>query len=141
MALLEKELEVKESTLPGSGQGLFTKIFIAKGTRIIEYTGRITTWKEVKNDWSNVYLYTVNSRHVIDARYRKKSLARYANDARGLSRIKGVTNNAEFLNEGLHAFVIAKKDIQPGDEIFVDYGKEYWDVIRNNNRLDKKNNK
>src|SRR4028119_233345 len=116
MALLEKELEVKPSTIPGSGQGLFTKIFIEKGTRIIEYKGKVTTWKEVKDDWDNVYLYTINPRHVIDARNQKRSLARYVNDAKGITRVKGITNNAEFYNEGLKAFVIATKNIQPGEE-------------------------
>ncbi|HVG17393.1 MAG TPA: SET domain-containing protein-lysine N-methyltransferase, partial [Chitinophagaceae bacterium] len=65
MALLEKQLVVKRSTIPGSGKGLFTKKLIPKGTRIIEYKGRITTWKEVKNDHTNAYIYTVNNNHVI----------------------------------------------------------------------------
>jgi len=136
MALLEKELEVKESTIPGSGLGLFTKVFIEKGTRIIEYKGRITTWKEVKDDWENVYLYTINPKHVIDARYQKKSLARYTNDAKGITRVKGINNNAEFFNEGLRAFIIATKNIQPGEEILVNYGKPYWDTVRQNKKID-----
>ena len=138
MALLEKELEVKPSTIPGSGQGLFTKIFIEKGTRIIEYKGKVTTWKEVKDDWDNVYLYTINPRHVIDARNQKRSLARYVNDAKGITRVKGITNNAEFYNEGLKAFVIATKNIQPGEEILVNYGKPYWDTVRKNQKIDAK---
>jgi len=139
MALLEKELEIRPSNIPGSGQGLYTKTFIPKGTRIIEYTGKITTWKEVKDDFTNVYLYTIKPSHVIDARKRKKSLARYANDAKGLTRIKGLSNNAEFLNEGLKAFIIATKNINPGEEILVNYGKAYWDTVRENNKIDRQN--
>lgn len=139
MALLEKELEVKHSTIPGSGKGLFTKIFIPKGTRIIEYTGKITTWKEVKDDWSNVYLYTIDPKHVIDARNNKKSLARYANDAKGLTRIKGMSNNAEFENDGLRAFLVATKNIEAGEEILVSYGKPYWDTVRENKKIDEQN--
>ncbi|MBK8291257.1 MAG: SET domain-containing protein [Flammeovirgaceae bacterium] len=48
MALLEKKLIVKKSTLPGAGKGLFTKVSIPKGTRIVEYKGKIVTWKEVE---------------------------------------------------------------------------------------------
>lgn len=139
MALLEKELEVKPSNIPGSGQGLFTKTFIPKGTHIIEYKGRITTWKEVKDNWSNVYLYTINHRHVIDSRNHKKSLARYTNDAKGLTRIKGLSNNAEFVNDGLRAFVVAAKNIEAGEEILVSYGKPYWDTVRQNQILDEEN--
>jgi SET domain-containing protein len=139
MALLEKELEIKLSTIPGSGQGLFTKTFIPKGTHIVEYKGRITTWKEVKDDYSNVYLYTIKPSHVIDARKTKKSLARYLNDAKGLVKIKGKTNNAEFVNDGLRAFVVATKNIEAGEEILVDYGKAYWDVVRQNQKIDNGN--
>lgn len=137
MALLEKQLEVKESTIPGSGKGLFTKTFIPKGTRIVEYKGRITVWKEVKNDSDNGYIYTINNNHVIDARKHLKALARYANDARGLVRVKGITNNCTYVNDGLKAYIESVKDIPAGAEIFVDYGKEYWDVVRENLKLDK----
>jgi hypothetical protein len=41
MVLLEDQLIVKKSSLPGSGKGLFTKKLIPKGTRIVEYKGRI----------------------------------------------------------------------------------------------------
>jgi hypothetical protein len=99
MALLEKQLEVKESTIPNSGKGLFTTAFIPKGTRIVEYKGRITTWKEVKNDSGNGYIYTINNNHVIDAQKTLKALARYANDARGLIRIKGITKTSLMMRE------------------------------------------
>ena len=138
MALLEKHLEVKESNIPGAGKGLFTKTFIAKGTRITEYKGRIRTWKEVEYDDSNYYIFYVNEDHVIDAARNKKSLARYINDARGLQKIKGLNNNAEFVVDGLKVFVVAIKDIQPGSELFLGYGKEYWDVIRTNLEAEKK---
>jgi uncharacterized protein len=137
MALLEKHLVVKESTIPDSGKGLFTKVFIPKGTRIVEYKGRITIWKEVKNDSSNGYIYTINNNHVIDARPTPKALARYANDARGLVRIKGITNNSTYVNDGLKAYIESVKDIPAGAEIFVDYGKDYWDVMRENLKIDK----
>src|SRR3954469_10704106 len=105
MALLEKHLAVKKSTIPDSGKGLFTKIFIPKGTRIVEYKGRITTWKEMKDAWENGYIYTINNNHVIDALPYKSALARYANDASGIVRIKGLTNNCVYVNDGLKAYI------------------------------------
>lgn len=135
MALLEKELVIKESQIPGSGKGLFTNVAITKGTRIVEYKGRIKTWKEVKDDYDNFYIFFVNKNHIIDANGYKKSFARYLNDAQGLKRIKGLVNNTEFLRDGLKVYITAKKNIQAGEELFVSYGKEYWDVIRNNLKL------
>jgi SET domain-containing protein len=132
MALLEKELEVKKSTLPGAGLGLFAKSNISKGSRIVEYKGRRTTWKEVENDYKNGYIYTIDPQHVIDAKTYRKALARYANDAQGMVRKNGIKNNARYVVDGLKVYIEAVKDVSAGSEIFVSYGKEYWDVMRKN---------
>ena len=134
MALLENQLVVKASTLPGSGKGLFTRKFIPRGTRIVEYKGRMTTWNEVKNDADNGYIYTIDNQHVIDAQNSVKTFGRYANDARGLVKIKGVTNNSTYVNDGNKVFIESIKDIPAGGEILVSYGKDYWDVIRQNKK-------
>jgi SET domain-containing protein len=141
MALLEKHLVVKKSKIPNAGKGLYTKVFIPKGTRIVEYKGRITTWKEMKDAWENGYIYTINNKHVIDARRTLSALARYANDALGIIRIKGYNNNCTYVNDGLHAYIESVKDIPAGSEILVDYGRDYWKVMRANIRLDEKKKK
>lgn len=132
MPLLEKQLKVKESTIPGAGKGLFTTEFIPKGTRIVEYKGAIRTWKEVQHNDTNYYIFYVTRNHIIDANGYKKSPARYINDAEGLKKIKGLKNNTEFVKDGKRVFVDAIRDIPAGGEIFVSYGKEYWQVIRKN---------
>lgn len=137
MAFLEKELLVKPSTLPGAGQGLFTRSEIPAGTRIVEYKGKVTTWKEVKHDVDNGYLYVINDNHVIDAGKAKKALARYANDAKGLVRIKGISNNCKYVNDEGKVYIESVKSIPAGSEILVGYGKEYWDVVRHNIRVEK----
>ncbi len=139
MALLEKQIQVKESSIPNSGKGLFTKLDIPKGTRIIEYKGRITSWKEADIDEGrNAYLFRVKSYHTIDARPTLKNLARYANDAKGFQKIKGLRNNCVYVIDGLQVFIESVKDIAAGEEIFVDYGKEYWDVMLKNKKIDEK---
>jgi len=142
MAFLEKQLYVKKSTLPNAGKGLFTKKFIPKGTRIVEYKGKTRTWKEVQADKDeSPYIYYVKRNFVIDALNDKKALARYANDARGLQRVKNLSNNAEYAEDGVRVFIEAAKDIPAGGEIFVGYGPEYWQVIRHNIRIDEKERK
>lgn len=138
MALLEKNLYVKKSGIPGAGKGLFTKEFISKGTRIVEYKGKRTVWKEVKDDdGKNGYLFYINRNNVIDALPATKTLARYANDARGMVRIKGVLNNSDYIIDGNKVFIEATKDIPAKTEILVDYGREYWQVIRHNIKVDR----
>jgi uncharacterized protein len=134
----ESQLRIKASTLPGAGKGLFTKVFIPKGTLIAEYRGTITTWKEVDHtEGENGYIYYVKRNYVIDARPHADAFARYANDARGLIRVKGITNNAEYTEKGLQVFIVATKDIPANAEIFVAYGKEYWEAIRYNQKIER----
>jgi len=136
MALLEKHLLIKKSRIPGAGKGLFTKQFIAKGTRIVEYKGKITTWKNVLQGKNfNAYVYYINRNYVIDAMRRKTALARYANDANGLSKNHTFRNNAKYVIDGKRVFIEAKKDIEAGEEILVSYGNEYWNVVAEQRNL------
>jgi SET domain-containing protein len=137
MALLEKQLVVKKSTIPGAGKGLFTKKPIPKGTRIVEYRGKISTWKDVNHDdGNNGYIYYVNRNFVLDAHLDKTAIARYANDARGIGRVKGIVNNSQYVTEGNRVFIEAAKDIPANGEILVSYGPEYWAVIKHNRKID-----
>jgi SET domain-containing protein len=141
MALFDKHLFVKKSTLPNAGKGLFTRIFIPKGAKITEYKGEVLTWKEVEKmaDYRNGYVFYFNKNYVIDAWKTKKGVAHFANDARGITRVAGVRNNAEYDTEKKRCYIVATRDIPAGSEIFVSYGAEYWQVIRYNIRLDEKN--
>jgi hypothetical protein len=133
MPLLEKHLVIKRSTLKGAGKGLFTTKDIPRGTKIVEYKGKITTWKEVDDRKGlNAYIYYVTRDHVIDARTTREALARYANDAKGLLRIDGITNNCTYIIEGVKVYIKAMRNIPAGSELFVGYGKEYWDIIKEN---------
>jgi SET domain-containing protein len=137
MALYELFLETKTSQIPNAGLGLFTTVAIKKGDRIIEYTGKITTWAEADHmNGDNPFIFYVNENHVIDASKTRKSLAKYANDAKGLTKVKGLTNNAEFEEDGLKVYIIATKNIKPNQEIFVDYGPDYWKTVKENMKID-----
>lgn len=130
MALL-----VKTSLLPKAGKGLFTDKPIKKGKKIIEYKGEIIDWKEyekrVKDD-KDGYLFFINKKRCIDAFSTPEFKARYANDAEGLSRVKGLKNNSSYEIFGDQCYIVSERDIEAGEEIFVSYSKEYWDCIRYN---------
>jgi hypothetical protein len=101
----------------------------------------MTTWKDVDIDEGrNGYIYYINRNHVIDARPYVKTLGRYANDAQGLSKVKGLTNNSRYMADmnTLRVYIEAVKDIPAGGEILVQYGKEYWDVIKQNLKIDER---
>src|SRR5690606_37349467 len=56
---------------------------------------------------------------------------------RGLVKVKGIVNNSDYVVDGLKAYIESTKDIPAGGEILVDYGKDYWKVIRENIKLRK----
>jgi SET domain-containing protein len=94
-----------------------------------------------QDEQESPYIYYVKRNFVIDALNDKKAMARYANDARGLQRVKDINNNCEYVEDGVRVFIEAAKDIPAGGEIFVSYGPEYWQVIRHNMRIDEKEKK
>jgi SET domain-containing protein len=131
----QKKLLVKKSKLPKAGKGLFTTIPIKKGDAIIEYKGEIINWKEYQvrvDENRDGYLFFINNKRCIDAFPTPQHKARYANDASGLSKIKGLKNNCVYDISKNKCFIVATKNIEAGDEIFVDYTKEYWDCVRYN---------
>lgn len=131
MALLEKILFIKKSKLPNAGKGLFTKKEILKGSRIVEYKGKLRTWKEVKHlDGYNGYLMYISRKAVIDALPAVKTFGRYANDARGFVKVKGLKNNAEYVSDGNRCFIEATTTIHRGEEILVGYGSDFWKLQR-----------
>jgi len=128
-------LVVKKSQLPNAGKGLYTRKPIKKGEKIIEYKGEIIDWKEYNKrvaEDKDGYLFFVSRKHCIDAYNTPEHKARYANDARGLARIKGLTNNSVYKVFKGKCFIVSTKEIKAGGEIFVDYTKDYWDCIRYN---------
>lgn len=137
-------LVVKRSRLPGAGKGLFTTRFIKKDSKIIQYRGEIIGWKDynerVKRQ-EDGYLFYFNRNYCVDAFHTPQYKARYANDAAGIVRIKGLRNNSYYEIEDDKCFIVASRDIRAGEEIFCDYTRDYWKCIRHNLKLKKQEEK
>jgi hypothetical protein len=137
-------LIVKKSKIPGSGKGLFTTKAIKKGAKIIQYRGEEIGWSEynrrVKRD-EDGYLFYFNKKRCIDAFHTLQYKARYANDANGFTRIKGLKNNSEYEIFGETCFIVSTRDIKAGEEIYTDYTKDYWNSMNFNHKLKKRQEK
>ncbi len=130
-------LIVKRSRLPKAGKGLFTDKPIKKNEKVIEYRGEIINWKEYEKrvaEDKDGYLFFINKNRCIDAYSTPQYKARYANDAAGLSKVKGLRNNCSYEIFGDKCFIVADRDIKAGEEILVDYTREYWDCVKYNLR-------
>jgi uncharacterized protein len=124
---------VKKSTLPKAGKGLFTDKDIKKGEIVCEYAGERITWDDAieRNDkGKGGYVYFINKKNCIDAFDFKDTFGRYANDAAGVGRIPGFRNNSTYDVVKNRVYIRATRNIPAGSEIFVSYGRAYWNIMK-----------
>ncbi len=132
-AHLEKYLFIKKSLIPGAGNGLYTKTNINKHTVVTEYFGEKISNTHgaarfiLKQSHSIIYL---NQKYCIDSTYDKSCLATFINDAKGLNQIKGIKNNTFLVNSNGRLYVVSKRKIDEGEELFIDYGANYWKAVK-----------
>lgn len=135
-------LIIKKSKLPGAGKGLFTTKAIRKEAKVIEYRGEIIGYKEYRRrarKEQDHYLFYLRKELCIDSLYTPQYKARYANDAAGITRLKGVKNNSDFIIFDDKCFIVSSREIKAGEEIFVNYTKPYWDCMKKRIKRKKKN--
>jgi SET domain-containing protein len=109
------KLYINESTIPNSGKGVFTSKYISKGEIIekspiiiqdtIDFTGTI------KN-----YLFSYNNdfnKAAVGLGY--SSLYNHSDN-----------NNANWYTKDDNVYIIALRDINENEEIFISYGASYW---------------
>ena len=121
--------EVRQSTIPGAGLGLFATKVIYPKQRITKYSGKIISHTEAENS-DSAYILHVNSRVCLDAEGEGHMVGRYTNEG----EISGKVNNARFgasqkyywckMSDRPYVPIIAKRKILPGEEIFSSYGKD-----------------
>lgn len=126
-------LIIKKSKLPGAGKGLYTTKAIRKESKVIQYRGEIIGYKEYRRrarKEKDHYLFYLRRELCIDALNTPQYKARYANDAAGITRVKGLRNNSDYVIFDDTCFIVASRNIKAGEEIFVNYTKPYWDCMR-----------
>ena len=106
-----------------TGLGLFATDVIKKGSRVMEYRGRKITTKQaiwLEDNTENRYVFEINDKWSIDGSPRW-NLARYVNHS--------CRPNVEAYQYAERIFYRAKWNIQPGSEITVSYGRDYFSTF------------
>ena len=111
-----KLYRIKKSKIDKNG--LYASCDIKKGTRIIEYKGKIITVKqsETSSKFDNgkaIYLFNINKRFDLDGDF-KFNTARLINHS--------CNPNCEVFGSGLKVWVYALKNIKKGDELSYVFG-------------------
>ena len=133
------DLYIGKSNIEHAGLGVFTNDYIFEDTIIGEYNGEL-----IENFEPNIgdYYYEIvepdKEKGIIgvgiDALKFPRDYMAMINDA---SFEKVLKNNCEFQTdvENKKVYIVAIKDIQPEEELFVSYGEGYWNI--SNKALDK----
>ena len=111
-----EKLIVKKSI---AGLGLFATAPIKKGSFIIEYKGPLLNDEQVDKKGGKYLFALGGNKWTIDGTARE-NIARYINHS-------CVRTNCEPVQYAMHMKIKATRNIKPGEELFYDYGKEYFD--------------
>ena len=133
---------IKKSQLPKAGKGLFVEQEYRRGDIICEYEGEFVPWSECEKraqEGHEGYVFFISKNRCVDAYFTPWAMGRYANDARGIGRVSGLTNNAQYeikrRNGEQRVFIVATRTILPGQEVFVHYGEDYWRYLEKTRHL------
>jgi SET domain-containing protein len=110
--------KIKKSKIDNKGRGLYASRDIKKGTKIINYIGKIITNKEADesskyDNKKRIYLFSLNNKFSLDGdfSYNIAGLVNHSCD-----------NNCDYNGKGLKIWITAIRDIKKGEEITCDYG-------------------
>jgi SET domain-containing protein len=104
---------------PVHGRGVFAATAIAAGETILEYKGKLIAWKEAQRRYErsaaedgHTFFFDLDDGRVIDG-------AQGGNSARWVNH--SCEPNCETEQQGHRVFFHALRDIEPGQELFIDY--------------------
>ena len=113
-----KLYKIKKSKIDNKGLGLYAISDIKKGTRIMDYKGKIITNKQVDeskkfDNGKPIYLFTLNKRYTLDGDFtwNKAGLINHS-----------CNPNSQYDGKGLKIWVTATQNIKKDEEITSDYG-------------------
>lgn len=113
-------VKVKRSRVHGTG--VFATRLIPRGTRVIEYTGERISWKEAQDlppldpdDPHHTFFFSLDDGRVINA-------AVGGNEARWINH--SCEPNCKTIERGGRVYIVARRDLKKGEELFYDYALE-----------------
>jgi SET domain-containing protein len=104
---------------PVHGRGVFALTRIRAGEKILEYKGKLVSWREAQHRYArsaaedgHTFFFDLDDGRVIDG-------AQGGNSARWINH--SCKPNCETEQDGSRVFIYALHDIEPGAEVFIDY--------------------
>ena len=122
----EDDFEVKPSTIPNAGMGLFSKVHILPDDTIGPYTGKMLNDAEANSEpyVNSLYLVWVCKDCWIWGEGEWANYTRFINHDEKRPNAELITSS-----RWKKARIAAMGEIRPGEEVFFDYGESYWDCV------------
>lgn len=107
--------EIKDSTIPNAGKGLFAVVDIPVNTKLADFIGVEMTLKDFKTQYGTDYLntYSMRRQHKIINGKQYDNLSKYCNESSSPTVI--------LKQKALYTL----RDIHAGEELFLSYPKQY----------------
>ena len=117
--------KIKKSNI--DNKGLIAAKNIKKGTKIIEYKGKLISKRESEDNpkfdnSKRIYIFEINNRYDLDGDF-------YFNTARLINH--SCSPNCEVVGKGLKLWIESIKDIKKGEELSYDYGFSFDEDFKN----------
>lgn len=119
----ENDFEIRASLIEGAGMGLFAKHAMKEEDTIGYYTGEIIdedSFHHPDRPFS-AYVMWVSRKHIIVGEGPKANYTRYINHDEAPNAFLVVSTRWKT------ARIETLRDIEPGEEIFFNYGEDYWE--------------
>lgn len=118
-----EHFDIRPSTIEGAGRGLFAKTHIAAEDTIGYYTGEVIGEEEFHNPDRpfSAYVLWICRTHIIIGEGPRANYTRFINhsdEANAFLVVSSRWKTARFE---------ALREIAPGEEIFFNYGEDYWE--------------
>ena len=121
----EASFQIKKSSIPEAGNGLFAKVAIAKGEHIGYYEGKVLNDEEVDLDayCQSLYLLWICKDHWIFGEGEYGNYTQFINHS-NRPNVELVTST-----RWKTARFRTLRPIQANEELFFDYGDYYWEQV------------
>jgi hypothetical protein len=127
-ALEEDYLYTDVSQIENAGMGLYSAIKIYKNEIIAVFKGEIINDAEqlvrINKNIHSYFVVLINGK-IMDSMH-VECFAKYANDANGITESLFKNNSFISLDEKDRPCIVASRTIKIGEEIFCNYGDNYW---------------
>lgn len=107
-------IEVRESSIPGAGRGVFAKRALSRGERLGVYRGLVYADHE---EYDSRYALTYGRKNIV-GNNAYSNWTSYINDVVGSDN----TVNCRFKDQS----IVTTRAVHRGEELFIDYGPNYW---------------